>query len=35
MLSRGALKLIVEGILNGASACAESQAPEDVQIGRS
>ncbi|KAL5961675.1 Glycoprotein-N-acetylgalactosamine 3-beta-galactosyltransferase 1 [Taenia solium] len=35
VLSRGALKLIVEGILNGASACAHSQAPEDVQIGRS
>ncbi|VDK35626.1 unnamed protein product [Taenia asiatica] len=33
VLSRGALKLIVEGILNGASACAQSQAPEDVQIG--
>ncbi|KAL5113086.1 Glycoprotein-N-acetylgalactosamine 3-beta-galactosyltransferase 1 [Taenia crassiceps] len=33
VLSRGALKLIVEGILNGARACAQSQAPEDVQIG--
>ncbi|KAH9287388.1 Glycoprotein-N-acetylgalactosamine 3-beta-galactosyltransferase 1 [Echinococcus granulosus] len=33
VLSRAALKLIVEGIFSGAGACAKSEAPEDVQIG--
>ncbi|VDM17564.1 unnamed protein product [Hydatigera taeniaeformis] len=32
VLSRAALKMIVEGILNGTSACAKSEAPEDVQL---